>query len=107
MLAKIKKDSAIKVIRPSAGERNVTLSEVMGRTSKAHTQIPASKQVPGSKQTVYAYDKNRTDTKQMPLNFFYSQRMPDHTEMDEQERQKFGYKFPDCPRDVKIKDFFG
>lgn len=63
ILGKIKQDSAIKVIRPSAAERNVTISEVLGRASKTtHMQLseipsqqPSRSIASTSKQTVYAY----------------------------------------------------
>ena len=106
-MAKIKQDSAIKIIRPSAAERNVTLSEVFGRAARTQnlaTFTPSHAPTnPPSKQTVYAHEKNRTDAKQMPISFFYSQNMPRHSE---EEEELFPYRFPECGRDSEVRNFF-
>ena len=71
------------------------------------SQFPSMKN-PDSKQTIYAYEKNRTDAKQMPLNFFYSQKAPNRETEDNSESLagQFKHSFQDYGRDTDVKNFF-
>lgn len=74
VLNQIKRDSAIKVIRPSIQtqlSKNTTIQEMIKQKMSTPTlkdyNGPQSQSDLIKSKIVYAFEKNRTDSKQMPL----------------------------------------
>ena len=95
ILNQIKKDSAIKIIKPSQPERNLNIQQAFKqKMSQTILKDQNIKQMqPESKNKgLYAYEKNRTDCKQLPITF-YSQTQTQKIESDMESSHFFEYSF--------------